>query len=192
MESKPIHYLKYLHGTQYSPFETLDQAVACHSNISGFHAIAAMALNRVIGRGMKIPWYIAEDFQWFKKITLNHTIVMGRKTFESIGKPLPQRRTVVVSRQKQQIPGVEIIDDVHQLKLPAPSNKIFVCGGAQLYAALLPYCTTLFLTVVKHEYEGDVYMPPFEPLFTEVSLIWERPQFKIVHYHNSNVLPWQC
>ena len=183
MESKPIHNPDF-------PFETLDQAVACYSDIAGFQAIAAMALNRVIGRGMKIPWHISEDFQWFKKITLNHTIVMGRKTFESIGKPLPQRRTVVVSRQKRQIPGVEIIEDIHQLEPPAPGNKIFICGGAQLYSAMLPYCSELFLTLVKQEYEGDVYMPPFEPPFAEVSLLWERPQFKILHYHNSNVLPW--
>jgi dihydrofolate reductase len=95
-----------------------------------------------------------------------------------------------VSRQGLQIAGVEIIHDLRQLRTPSAGQKIFICGGAQLYAAMLPYCSDLFLTIVKQEYDGDVWMPPFEPRFTEVSLVWERPLFKIVHYHNAQKLPW--
>ena len=77
------------------------------------NAIAAMALNRVIGKGNKIPWHLPEDFKWFKKTTMGHPILMGRKTFESIGQPLPGRRNLVVSRTAE-IEGVEIVRDLER------------------------------------------------------------------------------
>src|SRR2546427_8450852 len=98
-------------------------------------AIAAMSLNRVIGAGNKIPWDLPEDFQWFKKMTTGHIIVMGRKTFESIGKPLPNRTTIVLTRSPAPIPGVTTISDLSQLAAPSPAmagREIFICGGAQI------------------------------------------------------------
>src|SRR5438132_2289163 len=80
-----------------------------------FKAIAAMTLNRVIGAGNKIPWHLPEDFKWFKKLTTGHVIVMGRKTYESIGKPLPNRTTIVLSRSPLDIPGVTTIADLKRL-----------------------------------------------------------------------------
>jgi len=76
-----------------------------------FHAIAAMSENRVIGDKGKIPWHIADDFRWFKHKTMGGTLIMGRKTFESIGKPLPGRKTIVLTRQPLNIPGVEVVSD---------------------------------------------------------------------------------
>ena len=80
-----------------------------------FKAIAAMSENRVIGRGNQIPWHLPEDFKWFKQMTTGHIIVMGRKTFESLGKPLPNRTTIVLSRSRFSYPGVQTISDLNEL-----------------------------------------------------------------------------
>src|SRR5512136_2712076 len=86
-----------------------------------FKAIAAMSLNRVIGAGNKIPWHLPEDFKWFKKMTTGQVIVMGRKTFESIGKPLPNRTTIVLSRSRETIPGVRVVSDLGQINRADPA-----------------------------------------------------------------------
>jgi dihydrofolate reductase len=99
-----------------------------------FKAIAAMSLNRVIGRGNRIPWHLAEDFKWFKKLTTGQVVVMGRKTFVSIGKPLPHRETIVLSRSGFQCPGVRCISALEEIDLSSDSREVFICGGAQLYA----------------------------------------------------------
>src|SRR5437773_6408222 len=112
-----------------------------------FKAIAAMSLNRVIGAGNKIPWHLPEDFKWFKKTTTGHVIVMGRKTFESIGKPLPNRTTIVLTRTADPIPGARVISDLTQLDGPdadLAGRDIFICGGAQLYQQALPLCSDLY------------------------------------------------
>ena len=90
-----------------------------------FKAIAAMSLNRVIGRGNTIPWHIPDDLKWFKKLTMGHVIVMGRKTFESIGKPLPGRKTIVLSRSNLELPNVEVVSDLEHIPEPAAGQEIF-------------------------------------------------------------------
>src|SRR5512136_1657825 len=110
-----------------------------------FKAIAAMSLNRVIGAGNHIPWHLPEDFKWFKQMTTGHVIVMGRKTFESIGKPLPNRTTLVLSRSGKSFPGVQIVPAVNVLvRLAADpvyaGRHFFICGGAELYAQTLRLC----------------------------------------------------
>src|SRR5436190_21711732 len=125
-----------------------------------FKAIAAMSLNRVIGANNKIPWHLPDDFKWFKKMTTGHVLVMGRKTFESIGKPLPNRTTVVLTRSPNPIPGVQTISDLSQLDPADPAiagRQIFICGGAQLYQQTLPLCSDLYLTLVKRTVEGDAF-----------------------------------
>jgi dihydrofolate reductase len=148
------------------------------------NAIAAMALNRVIGRENKIPWYLPEDFKWFKKITMGHPILMGRKTFESIGKPLPGRRNLVVSRTAE-IEGVEIVRDLERFEPAAfeeDGEEVFVMGGAEIYRQLIPRCRNIFLTLVKQDYEGDAFFPEFEEDFTIADTILETPEFKICRY----------
>jgi dihydrofolate reductase len=159
--------------------------------VKPFKAIAAMSLNRVIGAGNKIPWYLPEDFKWFKQMTTGHVIVMGRKTFESIGKPLPNRTTIVLSRSKLKIDGVETISDLRELgsiQTLISGRDIFICGGAQLYRQALPMCSDLFLTLVKRQVQGDVFFPPFEQEFELVKEIRDAPEFKILHYgrHDSD------
>src|SRR5262249_26342750 len=115
-------------------------------------AIAAMSLNRVIGANGKIPWHLPEDFKWFKKMTTGHVIVIGRKTYESIRNPLPTRRTIVLPRSPEPLPGVETISDLSQLDSldsTQAGREIFICGGAQVYQQALPLCSDLYLTLVK-------------------------------------------
>src|ERR1035437_3292089 len=152
-----------------------------------FHAIAAMSLNRVIGAGNKIPWHLPEDFKWFKQTTTGHVIVMGRKTFESIGKPLPNRETIVLSRSQFQFPGVKTIRGLEELQSLAGDRQVFICGGAQIYAQALPLCSDLYLTLVEREVEGDAFFPPFEERFELVEEIRDAPEFKVLHYHNRSL-----
>ena len=154
-----------------------------------FKAIAAMSLNRVIGAGNKIPWHLPEDFQWFKKMTTGHVIVMGRKTFESIGKPLPNRDTVVLSRSDFQHPGVKTARSLEELPALAAEREVFICGGAEVYAQALPLCSDLYLTLVKRHVEGDTFFPPFEDRFELAEEIQDGPEFKILHYRNKNQPP---
>jgi dihydrofolate reductase len=145
-------------------------------------AIAAMAENRVIGCGNRIPWHLPEDFKWFKRITTGHILVMGRKTFESIGKPLPHRDTIVLSRSSPSIPGVEVRSDWREIPRRDDPREIFICGGAQIYAQTLPFCSDLFLTHVKRRVEGDAFFPPYEDQFEWERDIMENADFKVVHY----------
>ena len=144
-----------------------------------------MSLNRVIGAGAKLPWHLPEDFKWFKQITSGQVIVMGRKTFESIGKPLPNRSTFVLTRSSATIPGVQTISALSQLDLRSHAlagREIFICGGAEVYEQALPLCSDLYLTLVKRVVEGDRFFPPFEESFDLFEEIREEPEFKILHY----------
>src|SRR5437899_2822381 len=152
--------------------------------VKHFKAIAAMSINRVIGQGNKIPWHLPEDFKWFKKMTTGQVIVMGRKTFESIGKPLPNRLTVVLSRAQFEHPGVKAIRALAEMDLANETREVFICGGAQIYEQALPLCSDLYLTLVKRKVEGDAFFPPFEDRFKLVEEILDRPEFKITHYRN--------
>jgi dihydrofolate reductase len=147
-----------------------------------FKAIAAMALNRVIGNGNQIPWHLPEDFKWFKATTTGHVIVMGRKTFESIGKPLPNRETLVLTRSGWSHPGVRTIARLEELPALTAGRQVFICGGAQVYEQALPQCSELLLTVVQREVAGDVFFPAFEDQFELVEQLRDTPEFKILRY----------
>jgi dihydrofolate reductase len=147
-----------------------------------FQAIAAMSLNRAIGLGGRIPWHLPEDFRWFKQKTMGHALVMGRKTYESIGKPLPGRETYVLSRQAIDLPGVKTIQSLDDLARENLARDVFICGGAQLYRLALPLCSDLYLTVVKQDYPGDTFFPPFEGDFTLASEIADNERFVIRHF----------
>ncbi|EEF59900.1 dihydrofolate reductase [Pedosphaera parvula] len=149
-----------------------------------FKAIAAMSQNRVIGQGNKIPWHLPEDFKWFKKMTTGQVVVMGRKTFESIGRPLPNRETIVLSRGPFQHPGVRTIFDLSEISLADESREIFICGGAQIYEQTLPMCSDLYLTVLKRTVEGDAFFPTFENAFVKAEEILDCPEFTILHFRN--------
>src|SRR6266478_2054621 len=148
-------------------------------------AIAAMSLNRVIGAGNRIPWHLPDDFKWFKQMTTGHIIVMGRKTFETIGKPLPDRTTIVLTSSAEPIAGVQTISGLKQIEAisaAAAGREVFICGGAQVYQQALPLCSELYLTLIKRVVEGDTFFPPFEDRFELVEDLREEAEFRISHY----------
>jgi dihydrofolate reductase len=127
--------------------------------------IAAMAKNRVIGRDGAIPWHHPDDMRHFKQVTMGHALIMGRATYDSIGRPLPGRRTIVVSRnQGLRIAGCEVAKDLHTAIALARSTDAepFVAGGGQIYAEALPYATKLYLTVLDDTHLGDAYFPELD------------------------------
>lgn len=153
--------------------------------MKGFIAVAAMSLNRVIGKEGKIPWYLPEDFKWFKQLTMGHVILMGRKTFDSLGRRvLPGRTSLVVSRSEEAFPGVSFVKDLAALDPGQFNEKVFVIGGGQIYAQLLPRCSDIYLTVVKREVHGDAFFPEFEAQFDLVEVVMDNPEFEVRHYHS--------
>ncbi|MFI7062188.1 dihydrofolate reductase [Kribbella sp. NPDC050124] len=124
--------------------------------------IAAVGANGVIGRDNDLPWRIREDLQHFKALTLGHTLVMGRKTYDSIGRPLPGRRTVVVTRQPDWT--AEGVDVVHTLEEALKyDGDLYVAGGGEIYRQALPYADRLELTEVAQSPTGDVTFPTLTP-----------------------------
>lgn len=150
-------------------------------------AIAAISLNRAIGHRSRIPWHLPEDFRWFKETTLGNTLVMGRKTFESIGRPLPGRRTVVLSRSTFRHDGVVTVPSLEALASLPAQGVFFVCGGAQVYEQALPRCAELLLTRVKRTVDGDAFFPPFEHLFERVEVVRDTPEFTIERWRRRDV-----
>jgi len=126
--------------------------------------IVAMARNRVIGADGKIPWHLPNELQLFKSVTMGHHIIMGRKTYESIGRLLPGRTTVIVTRQKDySVAGAKIAHTLEQaVALCAGDSEIFVIGGGELYRAAMPLADRIYLTVVDAQPAGDTQMPEFD------------------------------
>lgn len=119
--------------------------------------ITAFDSNQLIGQNNSLPWNIPEDLAYFKRITLNHSIIMGRKTFESIGKPLPNRLNFVISSQLS-LDGVIVLhhpDEVFKLDI----EDAFIIGGAKLYQYFLPHCQKLYITHIEKTFSGDTYFP---------------------------------
>ena len=126
--------------------------------------IAAVGRNGVIGRDNDLPWRIREDLQHFKQLTLGHTLVMGRKTYDSIGRPLPGRRTVVITRQSDwTADGVEVVHSLDDALKLADGNDVYVAGGGEIYRLALPSADRLELTEVDQSPEGDVTFPAIDP-----------------------------
>lgn len=141
-----------------------------------------MAENRVIGDKGAIPWHLPEDFKWFKRTTMGGILVMGRKTYESIGRPLPGRETCVLSRTSGSIEGVSHISKLSDLDQLPSEKTIWIAGGSEIYTQLLPRCSELFLTRVHRNCDGDARFPPFEHLFTFSTTIETHEAFSIEHW----------
>lgn len=161
--------------------------------------IFAMARNRAIGFQGDIPWYIPDDLKRFKALTLGHPCIMGRKTFESIvkrlGKPLPGRSTIVISRSGFEYGDIPVFPDVAEaieaaqmVALHQDKPEIFVCGGAEIYAAAMPYADRLYVTEVDMIAQGDAFMPAwdkaeFRTLKSEqVNAVGDTPAYTFVDY----------
>ncbi len=126
--------------------------------------IVAMARNRVIGADNRIPWHLPNELKLFKSLTMGHHIVMGRRTYESIGRLLPGRTTVIVTRQRDyDVPGAIVAHSVTEaLEACKGDAEIFVIGGAELFRETLPIADRIYLTVVDAEPAGDTFMPAFD------------------------------
>jgi dihydrofolate reductase len=125
--------------------------------------IAAVSDNNVIGNGNALPWRSPEDLARFKALTLGHTLIMGRKTYESIGRPLPGRTTLVLTRRSDfAAPNVLVAHDREEAIAMVPGTTAFVAGGAEIYRQFLPLASKLYLTRVQGTYDGDTTFPPYD------------------------------
>lgn len=142
------------------------------------HAIFAMAENRVIGNDGGLPWHLPEDLKWFKKLTVGHPVLMGRKTAQSLGKPLPKRRNLVLSRANRPLPeGFEQLPGLPALDELGLEGVVWLIGGAEVFHLLLPRLEEIYLSEVCGEYEGDIFLPPFESKFEVAETLAEYPEF---------------
>ncbi len=134
--------------------------------------IVAMAKNRVIGKNGQLPWELSSDLLRFKQLTMGHTLLMGRRTFESIGQPLPGRRTIVLSRDPEySAAGCDVSSDIKLgLLLADSATDLFICGGAEIYRQAFSLVERIYLTELEDEIEGDVFFP-------ELSL----REFQLIH-----------
>ena len=152
-------------------------------------AIVAHDPNRLIGAGGDLPWHLPADLAFFKKTTSGHPIVMGRKTFESIGRALPKRQNIVLTRDPSwTADGVTVIHspaDLAQLEIEQP-DPVYIIGGAEIYLQFLPLLDELLVTQVHATYEGDTYFPEYEHLFNKGELIHEDADFSVLRYSQKN------
>lgn len=125
--------------------------------------IVAVAKNNVIGKDNKLIWHLPEDLKRFKRLTTGHTIIMGRKTFESLGRVLPNRKHIVLCNDAEMNiddENVEVVDSIDKLeKYENSEEENFVIGGASIYKLLLPKASKLYITKINQEFDGDVYFP---------------------------------
>ncbi len=127
-------------------------------------AIVAAAENNVIGKDNKLLWHLPNDLRFFRRTTSGHTVIMGRKTYESVGNPLPNRRNIVITHQTDyNQPGVEIVHSLEEaLKQCAGEREVFIVGGAEIYRQALPIMGRVYLTRVHAEIAGDTYFPDLD------------------------------
>lgn len=138
--------------------------LAAHQTLA---LMVAMAENRVIGSGNDLPWHLPKDFQRFKDHTKGHNVIMGRKTFESLGgKPLPHRTNIIITRQRQyqsdHIIIVNSLEDALSYAGKTPDPEPFVIGGGEIYKQALPLARRIYLTIVHTKLEGDTFFPQFD------------------------------
>ncbi len=144
--------------------------------------IVAMTEKRVIGKNNQLPWRLADDLKNFKKTTTGHTIIMGRKTFESIGRPLPNRRNIVISSSFQ-AEGVEVVPSLQDaLNLAKNDKDIFIIGGSRVFAESLPIVDRMLVSHVKKDYDGDIFFPEVDFSQWSVESRQDFPEFELVVY----------
>ena len=144
-------------------------------------AVVAMTADRVIGRDGALPWHLPDDLKFFKRTTSGHPIVMGRKTFESIGRPLPKRRNIVLTRDRNwAAEGVEVIHAPDELaNLPGLDGQVFIIGGAEIYRAFSPITDDWLVSHVSGNYEGDTRLADFEKEFPVSETLESFPDFEV-------------
>jgi dihydrofolate reductase len=153
--------------------------------------IVAMDDNQLIGQNNTLPWHLPADLRYFKKITTGKTVLMGRKTYTSIGKPLPKRRNIVVSRSFGFVAeGCEVVGSIEDaLRLTENDEEVMVMGGASFYEQMLPMTDRLYITEIEGKFEGDTYFPKYSTdEFSEISRESHTPDEKNQHTYHFTVL----
>jgi dihydrofolate reductase len=149
--------------------------------------VVAMAHNRVIGKDNKLPWHFSEDLKHFKQLTTGSTVIMGRKTFESIGKPLPNRQNFVVSRTKTEpSENPRFFGSIQEAVKSVKTEKAFIIGGANLYAQTLELADGIYLTTIDADFDGDAFYPELPGCFKEKNRqkLQDQPGIEVVFYEN--------
>ena len=149
--------------------------------------VVAMDSNRLIGKDNGLPWHLPADLAFFKKLTTGNTILMGRKTFDSIGRPLPNRRNIVITRNADiEITDCEVVNSIEKaLSLVQSETEVMVIGGAKLYQQILPIADRLYITQIEGEFDGDAYFPSYnEAEWSQISIDSREPDENNHHkYH---------
>ncbi|MFC4322762.1 dihydrofolate reductase [Litchfieldia salsa] len=125
--------------------------------------LVAMDKNKLIGKDNDLPWRLPADLAYFKNLTMGHPIVMGRKTYESIGRPLPGRENIIITRNlSYAVEGCEVINSTEEIiELSKTKKEIFVIGGSEIFKEILPFVDKLYITEIEEEFEGDTFFPNF-------------------------------
>ncbi|WP_449536640.1 dihydrofolate reductase [Ferdinandcohnia sp. Marseille-Q9671] len=127
--------------------------------------LLAMDKNQLIGKDNDLPWRLPADLAYFKRVTMGHPIIMGRKTYDSIGRPLPGRENIIVTRDKTyHAEGCKVIHSIEEIVTLSENTEqeLFVIGGAEIFKEILPYSDRLYITEIEEEFEGDTYFPAFD------------------------------
>ena len=152
--------------------------------------IAAMTKDRIIGKNNAMPWHIRAESAHFFRTTVGQTLVMGRKTFESIGggTPLPRRKTIVVSRSMAPREDIDICRSLEEAleKARVYGGKTFIAGGTEIYRQTLPLANALYLSYIKEDYDGDSYFPDFNESDWDITKTEDHPEFTFVAYKRKN------
>lgn len=154
--------------------------------------IVAMDENRVIGKDNQMPWHLPSELQYFKKVTMGHPIIMGRKTFDSIGRVLPGRENIIVTRNKEYTqPGCTVLHDINSIKEYANNHdtEVFVIGGAEIFKEILPVADRLYVTKIHESFDGDTFFPAInEEEWREISSTPGIVDEKNIHAHDYVIL----
>jgi dihydrofolate reductase len=148
--------------------------------------IAAMSENRVIGAGNRIPWSIPSDLKRFSEVTMGHPVIFGRKTFESIGRPLPGRKNIILTEQRgYHVEGASVVHSLAEaFGLCSTVDEVFICGGGPLYRETIARADRIYLTVIHGIYAGDTFFPEIPAAFAEISReeVSEEIPYAVVRY----------
>jgi dihydrofolate reductase len=147
--------------------------------------VVAISENHAIGKDNKLLWYLPRDLKHFKEITSGHTVIMGRKTYDSVGKPLPNRRNIIITRQQIEIPGCEVVNSVeHALDLCKDLAEVFIVGGAEIYKQAMHLTDRIYLTIVHANFDADTYFPEIK------AGIWKETERQDHEADEKNALPF--